>query len=170
MLLCKEDIENVTNEELQLVSRDNLLSLIREAYNILGKNYLIIAIEELAELIEVVMSMKDEDNNIHLAEELTDAVISIDIIEVVTGIKISNDSRMSMNKADSIATLSRLQQALSKYLRYGDTKHIISNLDDAVTAIMSIKYIYDIHNSTINKIRYLKYDRLKSRIESGELH
>ena len=142
--------------------------------------YLIICMEEIAELIDVASeSINSKCDYIHLAEEIVDVMISIEIMKVIFGIKDSELTKIDKKKSkknsrliSSIQNLSKAQQNISKYLRYGEEAEskIIPALNMMNESVYYISDIFKIKNKDIDKIQNLKYKRLEERIKSGSLH
>lgn len=152
-------------------------SLINDAHDIIGTTkYLMVCVEEIAELIEVIINNNKHINYIHTAEEIADVRISINIILVICDIKSSKIGKIDTKKkskkqtiSNMLNNLSKSQQYISKYVRCrkdGDEK-LVSALSMMAKACYDAETIYKIKKKDIEKIENIKYERLLNRLTNG---
>jgi hypothetical protein len=152
------------------------MELIADMYSFIGEDlYLVLCMEEIAELIEVT---SDCTNNkidyIHMAEELVDVKISIACMLFIFNLKESDLSKVDKRKKkknsviiESIQNLSKAQQCISKFIRKSDNASdkvllAINNMNDAMITLASI---FKIKKKDMDKIEAIKYKRLEERVE-----
>ena len=168
-------------------------NLINKAYRHLGLTYLVAAIEEIGELIDVISStcMDMKLNYIHMAEEINDVYYAVSIIKTVFDIKEKDiktknfkkgidkiksiNSKSSYNKhyaktmMEYINTLSLDSKVICKYLRGKDInkEDIIKLINDLNQINYNLVEAFDIKKSDLNRIALLKYKRLEDRLNSS---
>ena len=161
------------------ISKKEKKYIMQETVRILGlSKELTNAIEEISELINVLSSnILGEYNKLNTAEEVVDVIISIRLIELATGIYPSNTEMESEFDGTKIKTfeyfykLSKAQQYISKYIRYGSlAKNRLSNalflMQETVEDIITS---FSLNDDILNKIELLKYKRIQDKIKYNNL-
>lgn len=170
-----------TADEIKITKKEKTKS-IQTALDTLGKStYLMLVMEEIGELIEVVSdNMLGKASYYHTAEEITDALISTEILTVIYNIKDKKIDKVKKSHAkrkksvlfQSIKDLSKAQQDISKTVRAkdADTVKIIHAINLINETCENLIHIFKIKKKDIAKIEKLKFKRLKDRIDNGTLH
>lgn len=159
-------------------SKKKRVSLINDTCKILGyERYLMICMEEMAELSEVIsQNIINKTDYLHTAEEIADVYNSIMIIQVICGIKSSKLEKVDNKKRpkksaifNTLSCLSKAQQHVSKYVR--NTK----NADERIVLALNLMNracadaisVFKIKRKDIEKLENIKYKRLEERLNSG---
>ena len=154
-------------------------SLINDAHDILGTDrYLMLCVEEIAELINAIVNNEKDVNYIHTAEEIADVRNSINIILTICDIKSSKIGKIDtkrrskkQTKLSILNNLSKAQQNISKFVRCRkdcDDK-LLSALNMMSKACYDAEILYKIKRKDIEKIENIKFERLWNRLNNGEL-
>ena len=157
---------------------------IRTALDMMGETkYIIICMEEITELLEVIGDNIDGAGcYIHTVEEIADVACCCDILQIIFDVKskeLAKPEKCKKKRANMKAhsLLCQSHMILSKYLRHVDhidlddfrENKIIPCINMKASAVEMLKNAYGIKDSEIKKIRAIKTDRLKKRIENGDL-
>ena len=168
--LMKKDYHKYTKRERK--------NGIRAAAEILGYDkYLVIAMEEMAELSEVITSNAlTKVDYIHTAEEIADVMIAAEIIQCICDIPTKELKKPNRIKKHvlitSVRNLSKAQQNISKYIRwhkngYSKAVEALNLINNTIPGLMSL---FKIKKKDISKIMDIKAERLRQRMENGTLH
>lgn len=171
-------IKELLKEKVPTYGRKIQKHLIEGACDELGdQTYLTICMEEIAELLELVGENKlGKLDYYHTAEEITDVIISSEIIMVICNIRNKDISKAHKFKKNvemtAVTNLSRAQQNISKYIRWHNAgfdkiEQAVELMNDTVASLIDF---YKIKKKDIAKIRNLKFQRLEERIMMGTVH
>ena len=167
-------------KKIKYTHKDRMACIKKSLSQIGSIEYLIICMEEIAELTDVIMgNTLNKVDYIHTAEEIVDVKFATDILKVIY--KIKEKDLKKVKKSDSkgkdkiivrsIQTLAQSQQGISKAVRWKDRESektikekIIGIINDLNTTMADLESIYKIKNKDIEAIEKLKTWRLKKRI------
>lgn len=160
------------------ISKKERKYLLQEAIRTLGtERQLEIAVEEIAELINVISSnILDGFDYMHTAEEITDVLIAMRAVAIIANAPVPKNKELDIGKKKMkvfgwYAQLSKAQQYITKYIRHGavsrDKLLLAMNLMESATC--SIIEFCDIQKKDISRIEALKYKRLQDRIRNKEV-
>ena len=174
-----ENLEKLIKEKnLPKYTKKKKKELLTASIDDAGKTHiLIMAMEEIAELIEVLArnASSNKINYIHTVEEIVDVRVMIEYMKIIFDVKDSDikDKVKKNNKKNgifsSISSLSLSQQIISKYLRRRDYAYkrcikMIPELNNTVNDIISI---FKVKKKDMEKIESIKYRRIEERLKLG---
>lgn len=172
--LMKQDIK-------EKLSKREIRKIIDNGVKILGKEkYLVICMEEISELIDVISeNVTKKKDYIHTTEELVDVMICVNIIKSIYDIKnckldkVNKDRKIKKKNVvfTSIKVLAKSQQILSKCIRgrsSADGK-IVDVVNSLNVTLYDLKKLFKIKEKDIDKMMYIKINRLNDRIKSNTL-
>lgn len=158
--------------------------VIRTALDMMGETkYIIICMEEITELLEVIGDNIDGTGSyLHTVEEVADVACCCDILQIIFDIRskeLAKPEKCKKKRANMRAhsLLCQSHMILSKYLRHADNRDLddfreakaIPCINMMASAVEMLKNAYGIKDSEIKKLRAIKLDRMKKRIESDDL-
>lgn len=135
---------------------------------------LIVCIEEIGELINVIADTAIGNiDYIHVAEEIADVIITLHYCILVAHMKeheLKTQINISFKKNKTInfiRILSETQQSITKFLRRGtkSRQKLIQSVIKTRIALDEMIRFYNIDIDDIERIKILKIDRLKDRLE-----
>lgn len=158
--------------------------VIRTALDMMGETkYIIICMEEITELLEVIGDNIDGVGSyLHTVEEIADVSCCCDILQIIFDIRskeLAKPEKCKKKRANLKAhsLLCQSHMILSKYLRHADNRDLddfrevkaIPCINMMASAVEMLKNAYGIKDSEVKKLRAIKLDRMKKRIESDDL-
>lgn len=172
----KQMLKNAKN--LKYTKKDKIRLIKKSLSQIGAEEYIVIAMEEMAELNDVILeNTMGKFDYIHTTEEIVDVLFCVDMLKIVFNIKEKDLKKIKKSdvKASkkvllkSVQTLAKSQQVLSKTIRHRDRDNkklqekvipVINNLNQMTAELC---HMYDIRNKDIKSIEDLKIWRLEKR-------
>ena len=173
-----DGIKDLLKDKVPTYSKKQQQRLIEEACDEIGEHtYLTICMEEIAELMEVIGDNKiNKLDYYHTAEEITDVIISSEIIMVVCNIQEKEIGKTHKYKKNvdmtSVRNLSKAQQNISKYIRWHNSgfDKVIQAVELMNDTVASLIDHYHIKKKDVAKLRNIKFRRLEERLMMGTVH
>ena len=130
------------------------------------KQYIIIAIEELGELLEEEM----KKDRIGIIEESADVLICIVALKLSIDITYDDLKEVTVSESSYTSSCSWLQKQLCKWLRgFNNKDDVISSINVVMRHISTLKKDYNISNEELNKAVNVKVQRALQKTKSNEV-
>ncbi len=178
-----EDMKNLkkmmmTVNKITYTQKDLDDAIAESIYTIGYTKTLIVAIEELGELINVISdNTENKLDYIHTVEELTDVIITLEYCKQAAHMKpdeLAKTYKIPENRHKImyyINVLSRTQQSITKFIRHAtrSRQSLIQSVIITYAVIDDIISFYNIDKRDIEKMKQLKINRLRDRLDNRQL-